>query len=127
MSVYDRKGGRRVELLIPFEHLGKTVDAINLRPILFDHTLRWQQGEFRTSVALLAHLAGEPESVIKMLRYPDADRVFAVMMDMLPALIRLDIDAGQVPIATGPPRPQAAPEPEPGAERIEDMGDIAAE
>lgn len=117
-TIHDRKGGRSVELLIPFEHLGKTVDVIHLKPILFDHTLRWQQGEFASSLALLAALTGERETTLRLLRYPDADRVLATMFDMLPAAIQADINTGQIPRgegarpATRPDEP-IAPEPEP--------------
>jgi hypothetical protein len=124
-TIQDRKGGRSVELLIPFEHLGKTVDAIHLKPILFDHTLRWQQGEFPSSLALLAALTGEREPTLRLLRYPDADRVLAAMFDMLPAAIQADINAGQIPRGDGSPRaaPPAADEP---AEPIEPP-DLAGE
>jgi hypothetical protein len=114
-TIHDRKGGRSVELLIPFEHLGKTIDVIHIKPVLFDHTLRWQQGEFRSSLALLATLTGERESTLRLLRYPDADRVLATMFDMLPAAIQADINTGQIPRGEGPPaaRPDEAIEPAP--------------
>jgi hypothetical protein len=107
-TVHERKGGRSVELLIPFEHLGKTVDVIHLKPVLFDHTMRWQQGEFPSSLALLATLSGERETTLRLLRYPDADRVLAAMFDMLPAAIQADINAGQIPRGDGP-RPAVRP------------------
>jgi hypothetical protein len=108
-TAHERKGGRSVELLIPFEHLGKTVDVIHLKPVLFDHTLRWQQGEFPSSLALLATLSGERETTLRLLRYPDADRVLAAMFDMLPAAIQADINAGQIPRGNGSrPAPQPA-------------------
>jgi hypothetical protein len=110
-TAHERKGGRSVELLIPFEHSGKTVDVIHLKPVLFDHTLRWQQGEFPSSLALLAVLSGERETTLRLLRYPDADRVLAAMFDMLPAAIQADINAGQIPRSDGS-RP-AAPAEEP--------------
>ena len=115
-TIHDRKGGRSVELLIPFEHLGKTVDVIHLKPVLFDHTLRWQQGEFSSSLALLAALTGERETTLRLLRYPDADRVLATMFDMLPAAIQADINTGQIPRGEDnrpPARPDEAIEPAP--------------
>jgi hypothetical protein len=114
-TIHDRKGGRSVELLIPFEHLGKTVDVIHLKPVLFDHTLRWQQGEFSSSLALLAALTGERETTLRLLRYPDADRVLATMFDMLPAAIQADINTGQIPRGDNrpPARPDEAIEPAP--------------
>ena len=109
-TIHDRKGGRSVELLIPFEHLGKTVDVIHLKPVLFDHTLRWQQGEFPSSLALLAALTGERETTLRLLRYPDADRVLATMFDMLPSAIQADINAGQIPRGDGARPPAARPD-----------------
>jgi hypothetical protein len=114
-TIHDRKGGRSVELLMPFEHLGKTIDVIHLKPVLFDHTLRWQQGEFASSLALLAALTGERETTLRLLRYPDADRVLATMFDMLPAAIQADINTGQIPRGEGRPaaQPDEAIEPAP--------------
>ena len=114
-TIHDRKGGRSVELLMPFEHLAKTIDVIHLKPVLFDHTLRWQQGEFASSLALLAALTGERETTLRLLRYPDADRVLATMFDMLPSAIQADINTGQIPRADNrpPTRPDEAIEPAP--------------
>lgn len=128
-TVYKKTGGRTVELLIPFEHLGKQYAEITIKPVMFDHTLRWQQGEFRSSLALLAALVGEPESTLRMLRYPDVERVMSCMFDMLPENIRADISTGQIPMPVAPPAAiapvqAATPVPE---EPIQDLGDIAAE
>jgi hypothetical protein len=129
-TIHDSKGGRVVELLIPFEHLGKTFSAIHIKPILFDHTLRWQSGAFRNSLALLASLTGEREATLRMLRYPDADRVVNAMFEMLPDAIRADVLSGQVPAA--PPAPPAPmTEEAPAASEVEDstamlMGEPAA-
>ena len=102
-TTHDAKGGRTIELLIPFEHLGKKYEAIHFKPIMFDHLLRWQHGDFPSSLALMSALSGESEMTLRMLRYPDADRVMAAMFDMLPEPIRNDIVNGQVPRAAAPP------------------------
>lgn len=104
---YNRLGGRTIELLIPFECMGRKIEAITLKPIVFDHVLRWQQGAFPSSLALLGALSGENESTLRMLRYPDVDRVLGAMMDMLPDGIRNDITSGVVPQAKAPPQSAA--------------------
>ena len=116
----NRDGSRKVELLIPFEHLGLKYDSVLLRPVLFDHVLRWQAGEFRNAVHLLSALTGQQESTLRMLRYPDADRVIAAMIEMLPAEIRRDLIEGKIPIKFAEPSQgeegEAAPQPaEPAA------------
>jgi hypothetical protein len=98
-SSQDSHGGRVIELFIPFTHAGKKYEVIKLKAVMLDHTLRWQQGAFRTSLALLAALSGENETTLRMLRYPDVDRVLGAMMDMLPEAIRNDIAQGVIPQA----------------------------
>lgn len=101
-TVHDRLGGRLIELLIPFEFQGRKIEQIALKPICFDHMLRWQQGAFQSSLALLVALSGENEATLRMVRYPDADRVLAAMMEMLPDAIRTDITNGVIPKPLGP-------------------------
>lgn len=114
----DRIGGRTIELLIPYEHQGRKIEVIHLKPIMFDHMLRWQQGAFASSLVLLVAISGETESTLRMLRYPDVDRVLDAMMSMLPDAIRQDIVNGVIPKGPAPPAeiPEtmngpAAPEP----------------
>jgi hypothetical protein len=109
-TMHDRQGGHSIELLIPFEHQGRKIEAIQLKPFLFDHTLRWQRGAFPTSLSLLAALTGENEGTLRLLRYPDVDRVLAQMMAMAPAHIRDAIYSGQIPEPREPP--PAPPQPE---------------
>jgi hypothetical protein len=124
--VHDRKGGRSVELLIPFDHAGKTFDAVHLKPILLDHQLRWQQGHFASSLALLAAVSGESEGTSRMLRYPDADRVLAALFEMLPESIRADITSGQIPNPAARPRaPEADVEPQGPEEAFTGLSDAA--
>ena len=112
----NRDGSRKVELLIPFEHLGLKYDSITLRPVLFDHVLRWQAGEFRSAVHLLAVLTGQQEATLRMLRYPDPDRVIAAMIEMLPTAIRTDVVEGKIPMRlTQPAGEEGEAESEPAA------------
>lgn len=105
MGAYTRDGGRTVELYIPFDFQGRRIDAISIGPFLLDHTLRWQEGKFRSSLSLLADLSGMAETVLRQMRYPDVDRVFGVFLDMLPETVRDMIARGEIPL---PPEGESA-------------------
>ena len=97
MITHDKLGGRTVDLFIPFDHNGKKVERIALAAFRFGDTLRWTDGDFPTSLALLVELAGVDETVIRSLRYPDADRVMEAFLAQLPADLRDDIANGRIP------------------------------
>lgn len=98
MATYGRDGSVVVELLIPFETRGVRREQIRFRPYVWDYTLRWQAGEFKSSVALLAAMTNEDEMTLRMLRYPDVDRVMSTMMVIIPDSIRNDILEGRIPV-----------------------------
>jgi hypothetical protein len=126
MAVVSNKlGGRTVQLFIPFEHGGKTIFEIVLSPFRFGDTLRWGEGEFPTSLALLTELAGVDEAVIRDLRYPDVDRVMSAFIDMLPQDLRDDIANGRVPVKRGQATPAEPATPTPPAEPY-DEGTVLA-
>jgi hypothetical protein len=109
MISHDKSGGRTIYLFIPFEFAGKKVEQITLAPLRFGHVLRWNEGAWKTMVELLVELAGVEESVIRELRYPDADRVMEAFMAILTPEIRNDIAEGRIPM-----KPDMEPElPEP--------------
>lgn len=94
----DKKGGRIIELFIPFDDKGgKTIDRITLAPFTLNDTLLFQDGFFPTVVALLCSLSGLREQTIRQLRYPDADRVMVTMFQMLPQEIIARITEGNIP------------------------------
>ena len=97
MIVHDKTGGRTVHLLIPFEVKGKKIEAITFAPVRFGHTMRWADGDWKSSFELLVELAGVEDAVIRELRYPDAERVMEVFLGMLPTDIREDITNGRIP------------------------------
>lgn len=114
----NRDGSIKVELLIPFQHLGFKYDSITVRPFLFDHVIRWQSGEFRSVLHLMAAITGEQESTLRMLRYPDPDRIFAAMWAIAPQEIRGDLAAGKMPLRIGEqPAEAEAQAVEPGQEQ----------
>jgi hypothetical protein len=102
MVALDKSGGRRIELFIPFDYEGKMVEAVEIGAPQFDHVIRWQQGEYKNAVALLSAMSGMTQVCLRKLRYPDAERVFAAFMDMLPDVIRADVQAGVAPRGAEP-------------------------
>jgi hypothetical protein len=110
MISMDKNGGRTIHLFIPFEHNKKKIESITLATPCFGHTLRWNDGDWPTSVALLVELAGVEEAIIRSLRYPDADRVMEQFLSMLPPEIRNDIAENRIPVkrSQGTPEQQLA-------------------
>jgi len=96
----NKTGGKTIQLFIPFEFNGKKIESVTLSPLRLGHALRWNEGAWKTSVALLVELADVEEAVIRDLRYPDADRVMESFLTMLTPDIRDDIINGRIP--TGP-------------------------
>jgi hypothetical protein len=99
----DKSGGRRIELFVPFEYEGKMVEAVEIGAPQFDHVIRWQEGEYKNALALLSAMSGMTQVSLRKLRYPDAERVFVAFMDMLPDVIRADVQAGIAPRGGEPP------------------------
>ena len=81
-------GSRTVHLFIPLEVLGS---SITIRAVTLDDVVRWQTGTVLSPMALLAQMTGTSESMLGLLRYPDADRVLAEFMNQLPDAIRNDV------------------------------------
>ena len=109
MTTFSSDGSRTVALFIPFDFQGRRIEAVSIGPFLLDHTLRWEEGRFKSSLGLLADLSGLPETLLRQMRYPDVDRVFGAFLDMLPANIRDTIASGQIPL---PPEDEdASPQP----------------
>jgi hypothetical protein len=112
-----------VPLYVPITRAGRTITSIEIAPVKFDHTLRWNEGKFEGgSTALLAELTGLDQATLREMVEVDAQRVMALFMTLLPASIRADIERGVVPVAgeaaeargaTPTPYPMAAPEPGP--------------
>jgi hypothetical protein len=102
MVALDKSGGRRIELFIPFDYEGKMVEAVEICAPQFDHVIRWQEGEYKSALALLSAMSGITQVCLRKLRYPDAERVFAAFMDMLPDVIRADVQAGLAPRGAEP-------------------------
>jgi hypothetical protein len=90
-------GGRTVELFIPFEHGGKKIEKITFSPLLLGHVLRWNEGAWKTMIGLLVELADVDETVVRGLRYPDADRIMETFLGMLTPEIRDDIGNNRIP------------------------------
>lgn len=97
MITHNKMGGRTVELFIPFEHGGKKIEKITFSPLLLGHVLRWNEGEWKSMIGLLVDLSDVDETVIRGLRYPDADRIMETFLGMLTPEIRDDIGNNRIP------------------------------
>jgi hypothetical protein len=97
MITHDKLGGRTVQLYIPFDYMGKRVESVTLSPLRLGHVLRWNEGHWKTMIELLVDMSGVEESLIRDLRYPDADRVMEAFLSLLTPEIRGDIEAGNIP------------------------------
>lgn len=93
-----------MDLLLPFKHGTKMIRSVTLGPMTWDHSLKWQAGEFFSSVSLLFSLSDRPEEVLRQLRYPDVDRVMENFLAILPPGIREQIANGEVPQKFIPPQ-----------------------
>jgi len=102
MITSDKLGGRTIQLYIPFEFNGKKIESISLAPLRLGHVLGWNEGQWKNMIELLVALAGVEESVIRELRYPDADRVVETFIGMLTPEIRTDIESGRIPVKAEP-------------------------
>ena len=97
MTTITKVGGRTIELFIPFEFQGRKIDAITFGPFRLGHVLGWNEGKWNNMMELMAELSGLEESVLRELRYPDADRVIESFMALLTPELRADISAGRIP------------------------------
>jgi hypothetical protein len=80
--------------------------------MVWDHTLKWQDGEFKNSLSLLFALSDQTEEVMRQLRYPDVERVMDQFFAMIPPEIREQIASGVVPqkVPAYVPEPENIPE-----------------
>ena len=107
MITYDRRGGRTVELFIPFKVGEQEVEAITFQPVRFDDVLSWQDRKYATMLSLMAKMSGIDEAILRQIRYPDTDRVMSVFVDMLPPEIRESI--ASAPVESSAPAPGLEP------------------
>jgi hypothetical protein len=107
MRTQNKKGGRRVELFLPFSIDGKRIVAIEFAPISWGHTLDWQAGKYKRSFDLMMELTGVSDAVLRGMKYPDVDRVVLTFMEHLPPEIRDDITAGHIPLPFSEAKPEA--------------------
>jgi hypothetical protein len=117
IDIMRRTGGWVVELAVPIKHGSATIDTIEIRPPTIDTVVRWGEGGFPSSMALLADLSGVPERVLRQISYPDADRVMMALYNIVPQQLKTDFTSGNGrPLAT--PADELPPE-EPGARPVD--------
>lgn len=97
MITQTKKGGRRVDLFLPFSVGDKKITCIEFGPVTWGHTMDWQAGKYAKSIDLMLDLAQVDGEVLRGLMYPDVERVLTAFMDLLPNEIREDLAAGRVP------------------------------
>jgi hypothetical protein len=97
MMTHDKTGGRTVELYIPFDYAGKKIERITFAPLRLGHVLRWNEGAWQSMIDMMVELSGVDVSVIRELRYPDADRVVEAFMALMTPEIRDDFANGRIP------------------------------
>jgi hypothetical protein len=98
MISLDKTGGRTVHLFIPFDQNGKKIESISFAPLRLGHVLRWNEGAWKSSLDLMVELSGVDESILRDVRYPDAERVTDAFMAILTPEIRDDITNGRIPM-----------------------------
>lgn len=97
MTTLRKDGGRDIALFLPFEHGGESITQIGLAPVTWNHTLKWQGGEYNKATDLLFDLAEQSEDVMRSVRYPDIDRIMTQFYEMMPPEIRDAMAAGTIP------------------------------
>jgi hypothetical protein len=123
-----RDGSWVVELIVPLHHNGADISQLVIRPATMEHVARWadKDNPIPSIMALMAELTNIPERVLKLIQYPDADRLQNVFAVMLPPLIRdhpremftpedqlppADIDGMAMPVDQQDPHFPHSPEP----------------
>jgi len=99
-NTLKRTGQWAVELLTPLHHQGREITEIVISPPGFEHVIRWGLQEIPSTLALLAELTGLPEKLLRMITYPDVDRVMLAFTALMPATIQADFSKGTRPFAT---------------------------
>jgi hypothetical protein len=95
-----RDGSWIVELLIPLKHHDREITEIRISAPGFEHVIRWGLREIPSTLALLSELTGLPEKLLRMITYPDVDRVMLAFTAMMPPAIQDDFRKGARPFAT---------------------------
>lgn len=83
-----RDGTFIVELCHPLKRLGGELTELVLHPLNFEQSMRWQSGEIESRLALVAVMARVPERLLRLLVYPDPNRVMWAVNYVLPAEVR---------------------------------------
>lgn len=102
MIEQTNRGGRVVHLFIPFKFNDEDVTKIVLRAVEFGDAQDWEDGKFRSSLELLAKLAGKTEGCIRKVKYPDAQRLMEEFIRHLPYPMDQAVREGTVPLPRVP-------------------------
>ncbi len=83
-----RDGTFIVELCHPLKRLNGELTELVLHPLTFEQSMRWQSGEIESKLALVAVMARVPERLLRLMVYPDPNRVLFAANYVLPAEVR---------------------------------------
>jgi hypothetical protein len=91
LDILRRSGGWCVELVVPIK------TAMDKQ---IDHAIRWAEGRYASSLALLAEMCDVSENLLRELTTEDFDRVMLAYYNVVPQTIRRDFENGVRPLAT---------------------------
>jgi hypothetical protein len=107
-----------VELCHPLKRVGGEITELVIHPLTFEQVIRWQSGEIESRLALVAEATRLPERLLRLLVYPDVNRVMFAFTYTLPAELREDFSSGQRPLTSSDEKLAQIPE-----ERVGDQDD----
>jgi len=100
LDILRKSGGWCVELQQPLKFNGREFPAVEIRPPTADHLIRWGQGRIASTLALLSELCDMPERLLRQLPAGDFDRVIMALVNVVPSVIKSDLQEGIRPLAT---------------------------
>jgi len=113
-----RDGTFIVELCHPLKRMSGDITELVIHPLNFQQVIRWQSGEIEARLALVAEATRLPERLLRLLVYPDVNRVMFAFTYTLPAELRESFSDGQRPLTTADEKLAELPE-----ERVGDQDD----
>lgn len=95
-----RDGTFIVELCHPLKRINGELTELIIHPLNFQQVIRWQSGEIMSRLALVAEATRLPERLLRLLVYPDVNRVMFAFTYTLPVELRESFSNGERPLTT---------------------------
>jgi hypothetical protein len=105
-----RDGQFIVELIHPLKRIDGDVTELVIHPLNFQQVIRWQSGEIESRLALVAEATRLPERLLRLLVYPDVNRVMFAFTYTLPVELRENFSNGERPLTTADEKLAEIPE-----------------